>query len=72
MPALRTNETPTIDSPDRDTFGSDVACPLCGYDLRALTEPRCPECGYAFTWPDLVDPARRPHPYLALWAAVGS
>jgi len=23
----------------------DAACPLCGYNLRALTSPRCPECG---------------------------
>src|SRR6476660_5751659 len=23
----------------------DVACPLCRYNLRALTSPRCPECG---------------------------
>ena len=25
----------------------DVDCPLCGYNLRALTVPRCPECGKA-------------------------
>jgi hypothetical protein len=24
--------------------GRDVVCPLCGYNLRDLTEPRCPEC----------------------------
>jgi DNA-directed RNA polymerase subunit RPC12/RpoP len=23
----------------------DIACPLCGYNLRGLTSPRCPECG---------------------------
>ena len=23
----------------------DAACPLCGYNLRGLTSPRCPECG---------------------------
>ena len=23
----------------------DVACPLCEYNLRGLTVPRCPECG---------------------------
>jgi len=23
----------------------DVTCPACGYDLRELTSPRCPECG---------------------------
>src|ERR1043165_4421294 len=24
---------------------NDAACPLCQYNLRNLTEPRCPECG---------------------------
>lgn len=24
-------------------------CPACGYNLHALTEPRCPECGRPFT-----------------------
>jgi hypothetical protein len=23
----------------------DVACPLCGYNLRGLSSARCPECG---------------------------
>lgn len=23
----------------------DAACPLCGYNLKALTRPICPECG---------------------------
>ncbi len=23
----------------------DVPCPLCGYNLRGLMTPRCPECG---------------------------
>jgi len=23
----------------------DMACPGCGYNLRGLKEPRCPECG---------------------------
>ena len=23
----------------------DFPCPLCGYNLRCLTTPRCPECG---------------------------
>jgi hypothetical protein len=41
-----------------------LACPLCDYDLRGLTEARCPECGYAFDWAELRDPTRRLHPYL--------
>jgi hypothetical protein len=37
---------------------------MCDYDLRGLTEPRCPECGFTFEWPDLLDPTRRKHRYL--------
>jgi hypothetical protein len=44
--------------------GGDVACPLCRYNLRGLSEPRCPECGYRFTWRELTDPEIRRHPYL--------
>ena len=42
----------------------DLRCPLCGYDVRGLTEPRCPECGYRFVWSDLTDASKRLHPYL--------
>ena len=38
-----------------------VNCPLCGYDLRGLVDPRCPECGYRFVWADLTDSTRRRH-----------
>jgi hypothetical protein len=41
-----------------------LGCPLCDYNLRGLTDPRCPECGYQFQWRDLTDPARRVHPYI--------
>lgn len=40
-------------SPSDDTMlidwlrDRDAACPLCGYNLRALQTPRCPECGQA-------------------------
>jgi hypothetical protein len=55
---------PQSSRPDWDAIGAAICCPLCEYDLRGLTEPRCPECGYAFTWPDVLDPDRRLHPYL--------
>jgi hypothetical protein len=42
----------------------DLACPLCGYNLRGLIEPRCPECGFAFKWDELLDATRHRHPYL--------
>ena len=35
------------------------ACPRCSYDLRSITEPRCPECGTVLTEefiPDHVAP----------------
>lgn len=42
----------------------DIACPLCEYNLRGLSEPRCPECGYKFVWAELIDATRSAHPYL--------
>jgi len=50
--------------PDWDTISHDVTCPLCGYNLRGLTEARCPECGSRFHWPDVIDPHKGLHPYL--------
>ncbi len=29
-------------------FSIDTDCPRCGYNLRELAEPRCPECGLVF------------------------
>jgi hypothetical protein len=43
---------------------ADVLCPLCTYNLRGLTESRCPECGYGFAWAEVLDSRRRLHPYL--------
>jgi rubredoxin len=51
-------------SPDWEEIEEEIRCPLCEYQLRGLIEPRCPECGYRFDWPDLLDPTRRLHPYL--------
>jgi hypothetical protein len=51
-------------APDWMTFEDAIECPLCEYNVRGLVEPRCPECGYAFTWPEVLDPNRRRHPYL--------
>lgn len=35
-------------------FERDWPCPSCGYNLRMLREPRCPECGEIFRWQQLV------------------
>jgi hypothetical protein len=42
----------------------DIHCPLCDYNLRGLSEARCPECGGQFNWEELRDPTKRRHPYL--------
>ncbi len=35
-------------------FDKDVECPSCKYNLRGLTEPRCPECGEVFDPQELL------------------
>lgn len=42
----------------------ELTCPLCGYSLRGLAEPRCPECGFKFQWHELREAKRTRHPYL--------
>ena len=62
MTEIRTESPPT--SPPVPALPAELRCPLCEYDLRGLIDPRCPECGYRFTWDEIRDPARRLHPYL--------
>jgi hypothetical protein len=50
--------------PDWPTLSTDLTCPLCGYNLRGLADPRCPECGFAFRWGELLDAKRDRHPWL--------
>lgn len=50
--------------PDWSEIAHDVICPLCGYNLRGLNTPRCPECGFGFEWPEVLDPNRQKHEYL--------
>src|SRR5688500_14877048 len=52
------------EAPDWHNFERQILCPLCDYDLRGLSELRCPECGYRFEWAKLLDPAAQRHPYL--------
>ena len=54
----------TAGPPDWAAIAEEIACPLCEYNLRGLAEPRCPECGYRFSWREMLDPGRRRHPYL--------
>ena len=48
---------------DWSSISHDINCPLCRYNLRGLSEPRCPECGCRFEWTEVLDPDKR-HPYL--------
>ena len=50
--------------PQWETIAHAVECPLCNYNLRGLSQPRCPECGYTFNWREVLDITRRKHPYL--------
>ena len=56
--------TTSTAAPDWNAIDEEIICPLCDYNLRGLAEPRCPECGYACDWAELLDPNRRRHPYL--------
>lgn len=51
-------------APAWDSITDEIGCPMCEYNLRGLHEPRCPECGYRFAWPEVLDPARRKHRYI--------
>lgn len=61
---MDSSATPAVFTPDWNTIDEEILCPLCDYNLRGLTEPRCPECGYACDWPELLDSNRRRHSYL--------
>ena len=60
---------PVIDTPEaRD----QLDCPLCGYSLRGLStsyltadaDTRCPECGYPFSWEQVLRSRQHRHAYL--------
>ncbi len=40
--------------PDWERIDFELPCSRCGYELRMLTMPRCPECGLEFTWAELL------------------
>jgi hypothetical protein len=51
-------------APDWTALKADLHCPLCEYNLRGLDQPRCPECGFAFAWSELIRGQQEIHPYL--------
>lgn len=40
--------------PDWSAITFDIHCPRCGYNLRTLTHPRCPECGLVVDWHEAI------------------
>ena len=59
-------DTPVVinPAPDWTTLKAELRCPLCEYNLRGLDQPRCPECGFAFEWAELIRGQEHQHPYL--------
>lgn len=51
-------------SPRWDVVTFTVECSRCGYNLRSLVQPRCPECGLEFAWPQVLDDALHHNPFL--------
>ncbi len=41
-------------APDWDLLTTPILCSRCAYNLRGLSEPRCPECGLPFAWRDVL------------------
>jgi hypothetical protein len=58
------NEEGKNQAPDWANRAEDLLCPLCGYNLRGLSESRCPECGFKFTWQELIEAEKTSHVYL--------
>ena len=46
-----------------------VDCPHCGYSLRGLTAPQCPECGQRIRMAHLLGPRHRQAMFLE-WVVV--
>jgi hypothetical protein len=50
--------------PDWNAITFDVTCSRCGYNLRGLANPLCPECGLAFRWPEVLHRSGRHNEFL--------
>lgn len=74
MPDATTDSLPRPDAADDPL--RDAVCPKCGYALRGLERPRCPECGTAWTIAELTESCipwihrRRIGFWRAYWATV--
>ncbi|MCC6359839.1 MAG: hypothetical protein IT450_13930 [Phycisphaerales bacterium] len=55
---------PPDEAPDWDAIDFDVTCVRCGYNLKLLAQPRCPECGLEFEWAQVVTYHRQSSDFL--------
>jgi len=49
------------EAPDWSQLDVELDCPRCGYNLKMLTRPRCPECGLQFRWDELIEAEKESH-----------
>lgn len=60
-PAVEQTDKTAVESllrdgePAWDAINFEVGCSRCGYNLRMLPQPRCPECGLDFDWHTVLD-----------------
>lgn len=66
--AMDESATSSLIGPPQD---EDIPCPLCGYNMRGLTEARCPECGAKYEWLELRE-ARDKAPIFEYRGRAGS
>ncbi len=52
------------DEPNWEVIDLDLPCSRCGYELRMLTVPRCPECGLHFRWREVFEARLRRSDFL--------
>ena len=67
----------SISDSEADAEAESPVCPACGYDLRAITSDKCPECGLAVDR-ELLSVSRIPWehrsqigPLAAFWRTIG-
>lgn len=63
-PAHGPDELLRDDGPRWDAVTFEVLCPRCDYNLRLLTQPRCPECGLELEWRKVLDDSARQSRFL--------
>lgn len=61
---------PSDQTPSTVGLEEDAYCPGCGYNLRGLTVPRCPECGRPFTSAEIDEYKEPPPSSLQKWLVV--